>query len=166
MFTLSAHCRIVHDTILVRPDYQMQWPRICPSHNYLHACRIGEAQNPGPPCYGDVCMVNPTSLAGKKELFLSLHADVLALAETSATVFVQHEVIQSMKNTRPIPCSLARQLMTHLKHPLCKTTDRRDVVTRFGHALQGLWARVPSVFYTPHSWERPCCISHVGVHHV
>lgn len=98
-FPCFVHCHIVLSLSLYHFDYQMQEPRIHSNHNYLHACRVGEAQNPGPPGHLDVCMVNPASLAGKTEFFLSLQADVLALAETSATAFVQHEVIQSMKYT-------------------------------------------------------------------
>ena len=69
------------------------------NHDTLKATRIGEASNPGPECYVDVCLVNPTAIANRKELLCSLQADVLALAETSATAMLQSEFNQAIKDT-------------------------------------------------------------------
>lgn len=73
--------------------------RLNHDHNYLHGNRIGEATNPGPDHTITVCLINPTSIASKKDLLLSLDADVVAMAETSATSFVQHEFTTSLKGS-------------------------------------------------------------------
>lgn len=68
-------------------------------YNFLHGCRVGEASNPGPAHTVSVCVINPTSLASKKDLLLSLDADIVALAETSATSFVQHEFSTALRDS-------------------------------------------------------------------
>ena len=68
-------------------------------HNYLKASRIGEAANPGPESYIDLCLINPTAIAHKKELLCSLNADILSIAETSATSMLQSEFNQAIKET-------------------------------------------------------------------
>ena len=60
---------------------------------------MGEASNPGPDHTISVCLINPTSLASKKDLILSLDADVIAMAETSATSFIQHEFAMSLRGS-------------------------------------------------------------------
>lgn len=68
-------------------------------NNPYAGIRIGEAKQPGLDDFVDVCLVNPTSMANRKKLFQSLNADVLSLAETSATAIVQREFTLSLKDT-------------------------------------------------------------------
>lgn len=69
------------------------------NYNYLSGSRVGEASNPGPDGTISVCLINPTSIASKKDLLLSLEADVIAMAETSATSFIQHEFATSLRGS-------------------------------------------------------------------
>ena len=63
--------------------------------------RIGEAKNPGPKLSDRdnfrLALVNPTTLLHRKADILQLDADVIALAETSATAKVQHETMRSFR---------------------------------------------------------------------
>ena len=66
-------------------------------HNPMIAKRIGEALHPGPESSILACLINPTAVTNKKELLLSLDADLVALAETSATPIIQQEFSQSIR---------------------------------------------------------------------
>ena len=81
----------VHQFLLV--------PILCKDFNWWTAVRVGEAKHPGPESFIDLCLVNPTALANRKNLLLSLQSDILCLAETSATALIQQEVFQSFQDT-------------------------------------------------------------------
>ena len=61
-------------------------------HSMLHACRVGEASNPGP---FRLTVVNPTAILRKVGDLLELKADLFCVSETSATVITQSQVTQS-----------------------------------------------------------------------
>lgn len=59
----------------------------------LHACRIGEAENPGPSHIPfKIALINPTSIHNKHEDIHSLQCHAYALSENSATQRVQTEM--------------------------------------------------------------------------
>jgi len=59
----------------------------------LHACRIGEADNPGPAAISyKIGLINPTSVYNKQDDIQSLQCHTYALSETSATASVQAEM--------------------------------------------------------------------------
>ena len=58
---------------------------------YLHACRIGEASNPGPDTPIRFAVLNPTTLSNKTPVLREIGADILCLSETSCTAAVQRE---------------------------------------------------------------------------
>ena len=90
----SIQCYLVQPYLILQIHSQTNF-----EFNYLRGCRVGEASNPGPVHTISVCLINPTSLASKKDLILSLDADVIAMAETSATSFIQHEFAMSLRGS-------------------------------------------------------------------
>ena len=72
--------------------------RFCLFRVYLHACRIGEASNPGPDTPIRFAVLNPTSLSNKTPLLREIGADILCLSETSCTAATQREEQRLLKD--------------------------------------------------------------------
>ena len=72
--------------------------RFCLFRVYLHACRIGEASNPGPDTPIRFAVLNPTSLSDKTPLLREIGADILCLSETSCTAATQREEQRLLKD--------------------------------------------------------------------
>ena len=64
-----------------------------------HACRIGEAENPGPSDIPyKIGLINPTSIYNKQDEIQSLQCHTYTLSENSATVSVQKEMEQRFRS--------------------------------------------------------------------
>ena len=64
--------------------------------------RVGEAKNPGPTCTENLvtfAILNPTVLTERQQDIIDLNADVISLAETSATTSIQAEFTKFLKTT-------------------------------------------------------------------
>ena len=134
-------------------------------HNYLNGIRIGEACQPGPECFVDLCLVNPTAIANKKEALTQLNADILALAETSATSMLQSEFNQAIRHT---PYSMIWGVPVEDKVKTSLLRDGRP--SRRGEALgTAVMTRVPfrqSRIEGDQVLKQSCrfvsCVCHVG----
>ena len=67
---------------------------------YLGGVRVGEAANPGPassPSFFRLAIVNPTAIRNKEAELLSLQANVICAAETTAVLRVQQQFSRQMR---------------------------------------------------------------------
>ena len=97
-FTTDAVYSIWHRRHCHRRERPFWCFRFCLFCVYLHACRIGEASNPGPDTPIRFAVLNPTSLSNKRALLREIGADILCLSETSCTAAAQREEQRLLKD--------------------------------------------------------------------
>lgn len=133
LFSQPPHYNHCHNHDPLFRHLLLVTPTCCVNHHFLVGMRVGEAHNPGPdPSDGSIvaAMLNPTAVAGKKDILLALPDDILGLSETSATSFVQHEFSESLKSS-PYHVLWGRAVDAKLKSP----DSQHDRPSRRGDAL-------------------------------
>ena len=89
---------------------EIPWNDRLQNHYFGNGSRIGEADNPGPQICSEeyqIALINPTSLPNRTKDLLELQADVIALAETSATLPVQRECAKNFR-THGYSCAFSQ----------------------------------------------------------
>ena len=127
---------------------------------FLHAVRVGEAKNPGPHHDFRVCLVNPTAIFRKAEVFHELSTtygiDTFCISETSATLPTQ-KILSSQMNKHRFKTLWTNPVEEHTQRIDGKISLRGKAA---GVALMSRRACRHALGTIPDQWTATCRILH------